>query len=159
MVLQNRRELLGKFPDGRPAILAVDGGASKVDVALLTRKGELIGAARHSAYANFGLGHQPPLEALQETIRLACLDGGVDPSSRPLADVGVYCLAGADLPVDEAKLRISIRRLFSLFSLPVAPQAVIHFVQKPAHGHMTDRMSPLLQFASAIVHCWLAAAV
>ena len=109
MVLQNRRELLGKFPDGRPTILAVDGGASKVDVALLTRNGDLIGAARHSAYANFGLGHLPPLEALEETIRLACLDGGVDPSTRPLADVGVYCLAGADLPLDDKRITKQVK--------------------------------------------------
>ena len=98
MVRHNRRELLGKFPDSRPAILAVDGGASKVDVALLTRSGRVVGAARHPAFANFGLDHQPPLDALEETIRLACLDAGKDPAARPVASAGVYCLAGADRP-------------------------------------------------------------
>jgi N-acetylglucosamine kinase-like BadF-type ATPase len=104
MVRENRRELLGKFPDGRPAILAVDGGASKVDVALLTRSGELLGAARHLAYANFGLDHQPPIDALDAAIRRACKDSGLDPDMRPIADVGVFCLAGADLPVDDRRI-------------------------------------------------------
>jgi N-acetylglucosamine kinase-like BadF-type ATPase len=96
--------LLGKFPDGRPTILAVDGGASKIDVALLTRAGELVGAARHAAYANFNLDHQPPLDALDEAIRQACVDGALDPDARPVADVGVFCLAGADLPLDDRRI-------------------------------------------------------
>src|SRR6266849_9278377 len=110
MVRQNRRELLGNFPDGkRPAILAIDGGASKVDVALVTKSGVVVGAARHSDYANFGLDHEPPLDALEETIRLACLDGDIDPSSRPLAGVGVYCLAGADLPLDDRRITRQVK--------------------------------------------------
>jgi N-acetylglucosamine kinase-like BadF-type ATPase len=110
MVRQNRRELLGNFPDGRrPVILAIDAGASKVDVALLARSGEVVGAARHRAYANFGLDHEPPLDALEETIRLACLDGGIDPANRPLAGVGVYCLAGADLPLDDRRITRQVK--------------------------------------------------
>jgi N-acetylglucosamine kinase-like BadF-type ATPase len=96
--------LLGKFPDGRPLILAVDGGASKIDVVLITRAGDLVGAARHAAYANFGLDHQPPLDSLDEAIRRACLDGGLDPDARPVANVGVFCLAGADLPLDDRRI-------------------------------------------------------
>lgn len=96
--------MLRKFPDGRPAILAVDGGASKIDVALLTRGGDVLGAARHPAYANFGLDHQPPLDALDAAIRRACVDGGLDPDARPVAGVGVFCLAGADLPLDDRRI-------------------------------------------------------
>ena len=90
----------------RPAILAVDSGASKIDVALISRAGDLVGAARHAAFANFGLDHQnePPLDALDEAIRRACLDGGLDPEARPVADVGVLCLAGADLPLDDRRI-------------------------------------------------------
>src|SRR5206468_11665913 len=40
----------------------------------------------------------------------------------------------------------SIGRLLSLFGLSVAPEAIIHFVQKSIHGHMADRVSLLLQF-------------
>ena len=101
--------MLGKFPDGRPAILAIDGGASKIDVALLRRTGEVIGAARHRAYANFGLEREPPLDALDEAIRRACADGGLDPAARPVAVAGVFCLAGADLAVDDRRIARQIR--------------------------------------------------
>ena len=84
--------------------MAVDGGASKIDVAVLTAGGELLGAARHPAYANFGLDHQPPLEALDAAIRRACADAGLDEDARPVADIGVFCLAGADLPLDDRRI-------------------------------------------------------
>jgi N-acetylglucosamine kinase-like BadF-type ATPase len=83
----------------------VDGGASKIDVAVVTRAGDLMGAARHPAFANFGLDNQPPLDALDDAIRRACLDGGLDPDARPVADLGVFCLAGADLPLDDRRIR------------------------------------------------------
>jgi N-acetylglucosamine kinase-like BadF-type ATPase len=92
------------LPDRRPGILAVDGGASKIDAALMTKRGELLGAARHFAYANFGLDHEPPLDALEDSIRRACIDAGIDPDARPVADVGIFCLAGADLPLDDRRI-------------------------------------------------------
>jgi N-acetylglucosamine kinase-like BadF-type ATPase len=87
----------------------VDGGASKVDVALLTRSGEVIGAVRNSAYANFNLDHQPPLDALEDTIRRACADAGIDAGHRPVAEVGVFCLAGADLPLDDRRISRQVK--------------------------------------------------
>ena len=93
--------MLGKFPDGRAAILAIDAGASKVDAVLLDRQGNVLGAARHHAYANFGLDHKPPLDALDAAIRLA---DGHHERLLPLADVGVYCIAGADLPLDDRRI-------------------------------------------------------
>jgi N-acetylglucosamine kinase-like BadF-type ATPase len=101
--------LLGKFPDHHPAILAIDGGASKIDVALVAATGEVVGAARHLAYANFGLDHEPPLDALDASIRRACIDGGFDPAATPIADVGVFCLAGADLPLDDRRIARQVK--------------------------------------------------
>jgi N-acetylglucosamine kinase-like BadF-type ATPase len=85
-------------------ILAVDGGASKADVVLVARNGHLVGAARLQAYSHFGLDHEMPVEALEEAVQLACRDGGVDSTARPLADTGVFCVAGADLPVDDRRI-------------------------------------------------------
>ena len=99
--------MLGKFPDGRAAILAIDAGASKVDAVLLDRQGNVLGAARHHGYANFGLDHTPPLEALEAAIRLA---DGHRQYSLPLADVGVYCIAGADLPLDDRRISRQVSR-------------------------------------------------
>ena len=93
--------MLEKFPEGAAAILAIDAGGSKVDAVLLARDGSVVGAARHQAYANFNLDHQPPLAALDEAIRLA--GAGRSPVV-PVAQVGVYCMAGADLPVDDRRI-------------------------------------------------------
>jgi N-acetylglucosamine kinase-like BadF-type ATPase len=95
--------LLGKFPV-RPTLLAVDGGASKIDVALVSRDGKVMAAARHRANANFGLDHDSPLGALEEAIRRACAKGGFDSEVRPVAEVGLFCLAGADLPLDDRRI-------------------------------------------------------
>lgn len=101
MVRENGRELLGKFPD---VILAVDGGDSKVDVALVDRTGRLVGAARRAGSAHFGLGRDGSLEALARAIRLAYRDAGLDGDRAQAARVGVYCVAGADLPVDDRRI-------------------------------------------------------
>jgi N-acetylglucosamine kinase-like BadF-type ATPase len=85
-------------------ILAVDGGDSKTDVVLVDRGGELLGARRVALSSHVGLDRAGAVEALDAAIRSACLDFGVDPDRRPVADVGVYCLAGADLPVDERRI-------------------------------------------------------
>lgn len=97
--------MLEKFPDRRPALLALDGGASKIDVALITRHGEVIGAARHRAFANFNFGHEPPLDALDDAIRKACVQAGLDAEARPAARRGLFCLAGADLPLDDRRIK------------------------------------------------------
>ena len=95
----------------RPAILAVDAGGSKTDVALLRRDGTLLGAARVRSHEIDGRTWlmQPQIEerhlvpvgvAIQEAARQA----GIDADRLPIADLGVYCLAGADLPADDRRL-------------------------------------------------------
>ena len=93
--------MLGKFPDKRAAILAIDAGASKVDAVLVDREGNVLGAARHHAYANFNFGHEPPLGALDAALRQASGQRG---RPLPVADVGVYCVAGADLASDDRRI-------------------------------------------------------
>jgi N-acetylglucosamine kinase-like BadF-type ATPase len=92
------------LPDKRPAILAVDGGDSKADVALISRDGTLLGARRCHGSAHFGLDHNGSLETLEQAIRAACADGGVDPDSKPIASTAVYCVAGADIPIDDRRI-------------------------------------------------------
>jgi len=94
-----------------PDILAVDGGNSKVDVALVAADGTLLGAARGGG-APFSPGEmEQSVAVLLGTVRRACLDAGVDPERRPVASVGALCLAGADLPVDDRRLLHAIRPL------------------------------------------------
>jgi N-acetylglucosamine kinase-like BadF-type ATPase len=100
--------LLEKLPDiasrGKRLILAVDGGDSKADVALIDPDGNLIGATRRAGSSHFGLGHNGSLETLEKAIRAACLDGGVDAERRPIAGTAVYCVAGADIPMDDRRI-------------------------------------------------------
>jgi N-acetylglucosamine kinase-like BadF-type ATPase len=92
------------LPDRRRLILAVDGGDSKADVVLVDRQGNLVGANRRAGSAHFGLGHNGSLQTLEAAIRDACVDGGVDPDRRPIAGMAVYCVAGADIPIDDRRI-------------------------------------------------------
>src|SRR2546423_12223687 len=98
---ENMRELLGIFPDR--TVLAVDGGASKADVALVDAKGNVISAARRPGSYHFGLGYNGSLNALTGAIKAITGRGHAD-SSQAVAALGVFCLAGADIPIDDRRI-------------------------------------------------------
>ena len=81
-------------------LLAVDGGNSKTDVALCTIRGELLAAVRGPTTSHQAVGLDAGLDRLAglvaDTRRLA--------PDAPGADLAVCCLAGFDLPSDEARL-------------------------------------------------------
>ena len=89
-------------------ILAVDGGASKSDIALLDADGHLVSASRRAGSYHLGLGHNGALESLDEAIRTASLKGRIDPDGKPIAAVGVYCVAGADIAIDDRRITAEI---------------------------------------------------
>jgi N-acetylglucosamine kinase-like BadF-type ATPase len=112
-----------KRVDGRPAgtrlaaVLAIDGGGSKTDVALLTRDGVVLGAARargadvyDRTWATWGHVEERQLAPVHAAIEDAAVRAGFEPDQRPLAKVGSFCLAGADLPADDRRLLAWIRR-------------------------------------------------
>ena len=87
-----------------PDILAVDGGNSKVDVALVRADGVVLGAARGSG-TPFSPGTEDrSIEALRDAVARACREAGVEPGRRPLAGVALLCVCGADLPVDDRRI-------------------------------------------------------
>jgi N-acetylglucosamine kinase-like BadF-type ATPase len=88
----------------RPAILAIDGGGSKLDAALVRRDGTLMGAARIRTVGWAESGDDRHMGQVVEAAQAACRDAGIDPMAMPLADLGVYCLAGADLPADDRRI-------------------------------------------------------
>jgi len=94
----------------RAAVLAVDGGDSKTDVVLLDRRGGILGARRLKSSGHAGLGRLDALETIDGAIRSVCNVIGADPDRRPIADVGVYCLAGADLPLDDRRISRDVSR-------------------------------------------------
>ena len=87
----------------RPAVLAVDGGGSKIDAALLRRDGTVVGAARIRTRDFEENGGPHHMGQVLDAVTGASRDAGLD-TARPIADLGVYCLAGADLPRDDRKI-------------------------------------------------------
>jgi N-acetylglucosamine kinase-like BadF-type ATPase len=92
------------------AILAVDGGASKLDAALLRRDGTVLGAARIRSNGYEITGDEAFLDDIERAVGAAIATAKLDPARRPVATVGVFCLAGADLPVDDRRIRRGIGR-------------------------------------------------
>jgi N-acetylglucosamine kinase-like BadF-type ATPase len=96
---------LGKFSYSTPAaVLAVDGGNSKTDVALVDAAGNLLGAARGPGASHHHLGVTAAMDTLETLVAAACDDAGLPAAGRPLAEVGAFCLAGLDLPADDQAL-------------------------------------------------------
>lgn len=81
------------------AVLAVDGGNSKTDVALVARDGSVLGAARGpgSCYQSIGLDRTRAI--LTDLVAKAAAAAGLDPAG-PVAEHASLYLAGADLPVE-----------------------------------------------------------
>jgi N-acetylglucosamine kinase-like BadF-type ATPase len=94
----------------RPRLLAVDAGGSKVDAALLGADGVVRGAARLTNTDHDGTGRTRHMESTLVAVRDACLEAGLDPDRLPVADLGVYCIAGADLPQDDRRIGRWLRR-------------------------------------------------
>lgn len=99
----------GPRPDPRPAILAVDGGNSKADVAILAADGSVIGAVRGPTVSHQAVGLAHGLATLEASVGHALAQGGLDPGLRPVAPLGLFALAGADLAADVRLLKAGLR--------------------------------------------------
>ena len=86
-------------------VLAVDGGNSKTDVALVADDGALLAAVRGPTVSHQAVG------VAEGMVRLERLAAEVGASMDEPADVGVFALAGADYPNDVRLLRRGIERL------------------------------------------------
>jgi N-acetylglucosamine kinase-like BadF-type ATPase len=85
-------------------LLAVDGGNSKTDLALVRDDGELLAFERGPMSSPHHIGLHGCLDILEQLYKSAARGAGLDPGSRPLADAGQVLLAGADLPEEEHEL-------------------------------------------------------
>lgn len=92
------------------AVLAIDVGNSKTDVALVGPDGTLLAAVRGPSASHQAVGQNAAMDRLAQLSSAAARLAGIDESSRPLAAVGVFCVAGADFPEDLRLLRRGIAR-------------------------------------------------
>jgi len=92
----------------RAAVLAVDGGNSKVDVALVARDGSLLATASGGSISHQQVGVAAGMGRLEEVVRSAAAAAGIA-ATGPLAEVGLFCLAGADAPSDIRELNAALR--------------------------------------------------
>jgi N-acetylglucosamine kinase-like BadF-type ATPase len=85
------------------AVLAIDGGNSKTDVALIAADGTVLASVRGPGASQEDLGIEGAMRALERLVR------SVGPASGPVATHTSACLAGADLPSDEEALAAAVR--------------------------------------------------
>jgi N-acetylglucosamine kinase-like BadF-type ATPase len=92
--------------DGRvePLLVAVDGGASKTDVWIVGTDGSVLGSWRGEGCNHQLVGLDAAVAALGASIDQAADRSGLGHAPRPVAPLGLYCLAGLDLPIDEQRL-------------------------------------------------------
>ena len=88
------------------AVLAVDGGNSKTDIALLADDGRLLAAIRGPTTSHQVVGLAEGTARLVALVREARARAGLA-DERP-ADIGAYPLAGADPPADARRLTGSL---------------------------------------------------
>ncbi|GII51830.1 N-acetylglucosamine kinase [Planotetraspora thailandica] len=85
---------------GLRTILAVDGGNSKTDVALVREDGTVLATGRGPAFMPQSAGVAAAIDVIGDTVRQALPEAGT-----PYADHIAAYVAGADLPIEEDRLR------------------------------------------------------
>jgi N-acetylglucosamine kinase-like BadF-type ATPase len=88
---------------GPAAVLAIDGGNTKTDVALVATDGSVLSSVRGGGSNHQGIGRDGMVTVLTDLVRAAAAQAGVPPDG-PVAAHTSACLAGADLADEEAEL-------------------------------------------------------
>lgn len=91
-----------------PAVLAIDGGNSKTDVALIAEDGTVLAALRGPGTSQEHLGVDGAMRATDPLIREVARMAGLPAREGPVALHTSACLAGADLPSEEEALQAAV---------------------------------------------------
>ena len=97
--------------DGPAAVLAIDGGNSKTDLALVGWDGTLLAAVRGPGASHEDYGIDGAMRRLGDLVREVAAKAGLDGSDSGSGTVARHvsaCLAGADLPDEEAALTAAL---------------------------------------------------
>jgi N-acetylglucosamine kinase-like BadF-type ATPase len=84
--------------------LAVDGGNSKTDVAVVSAEGDVLGFARGPASSPHHIGVEGTVEIVAELIEEAL----ARPPEGRVADVAALLMAGVDFPAEEDEVRAAV---------------------------------------------------
>ncbi len=90
-----------------PAVLAVDAGNSKTDVALVSPDGSVLGAVRGAGFLPHVVGPGPAVEGLHRLVEQVALASGLDGPTGLVGHVSA-CLANADLPLEQRLLEEAV---------------------------------------------------
>jgi N-acetylglucosamine kinase-like BadF-type ATPase len=91
-----------------PIVLAVDGGNSKTDLALVQADGALLARARGPQSSPHHLGLDGCLAVLQDLLDEAAGEARLSTNGGPVAEVGRLLLAGIDFEDEEDELREAV---------------------------------------------------
>ena len=93
------------------ALLAVDGGATKTDLALVDSDGALLALQRGPLSSPHYLGLEGSLDVLGELLGRAVSDAGLPIDDGPVSELGQILIAGVDLPseVDDFHAAVETR--------------------------------------------------
>jgi N-acetylglucosamine kinase-like BadF-type ATPase len=93
------------------AVLAIDGGNSKTDVALVAADGTVLASVRGPGASREDYGTEGAMRILGDLVRQTATRAGLlaAQSGAPIARHVSACLAGADLPEEEAELTEALR--------------------------------------------------
>jgi N-acetylglucosamine kinase-like BadF-type ATPase len=101
-------ECLADGSAGPAAVLAIDGGNSKTDVALIAEDGTLLASLRGPGANQEEHGIDGTMRILADLVRSAAAQAGV--TGARVARHASACLAGADLPEEEEQLTAALTR-------------------------------------------------
>jgi N-acetylglucosamine kinase-like BadF-type ATPase len=82
------------------SVLAVDGGNSKTDIALVGADGRLLAAIRGPTTSHQAVGLEAGIARLVGLVEEVARQAGLDASARPISTIGVHAIAGADFTAD-----------------------------------------------------------
>jgi N-acetylglucosamine kinase-like BadF-type ATPase len=86
-------------------VLAIDGGNSKTDLALVRADGEVLALVRGPQSSPHHLGVKGSLHVLGDLLAEAVTQAGLPNGDGPVAQVGKLYLAGVDFPSEEEAMR------------------------------------------------------
>lgn len=92
-----------------PVVLAVDGGNSKTDLALVRADGELLSLVRGPQSSPHHLGLDGCLAVLETLLEDALSQAGLETANGAVAEVAEVLLAGVDFPSEERQVEDAVR--------------------------------------------------